>query len=145
MKNRVSLDDNSYDPSEQTPTNAKGGKSNEVLSVLSIIITLIILINHFLVVSKPTTGPQYYIAQIPSEVGKASFDWTGVIDGYIHKDKECCQSVVTYWNSAGGAAGSDLAAEVVKISPDSTAYKNYKGQSVSYKVALSYCPLCRGY
>ena len=96
MKNRVSLDDNSYDPSEQTPTNAKGGKSNEVLSVLSIIITLIILINHFLVVSKPTTGPQYYIAQIPSEVGKASFDWTGVIDGYIQT-----KSVVRAWLPIG--------------------------------------------
>lgn len=90
------------------------------------------------------SGPRYYIAQIPSEIGNASFEWTGVIDGYIHKDKECCQSVVSYWNSLE-SSGVDLTAEVVKISPDSTAYRNRMGQSVSYEVALSYCPLCRGW
>ena len=89
-------------------------------------------------------GPKYYVAQIPSEVGNASFEWTGVIDGYIHKDKECCQNVVNYWNSSGGDGG-ELNAQVVKINPDSTAYKNYMGQSVSYEVALNYCPLCRGW
>lgn len=89
-------------------------------------------------------GPKYYVAQIPSEIGNASFNWTGVIDGYIHKDKECCQSVVNYWNSSL-TSGSDLEAELVKINPDSTAYKNRMGQAVSYEVALSYCPLCRGW
>ena len=87
------------------------------------------------------SGPDYYVAQVPSTVGEALFDWTGVVDGYIHKGRSCCQSVVNYWNSHR-SANSDLEAEVVRIKLEQTAYKNYKGQAVPYKSALHLCPIC---
>lgn len=118
-------------------------KTNSILLVAMVVFGIILAVATIAESSK-STGPSYYIAQIPSEIGNASFNWTGVIDGYIHKDKKCCQSVVDYWNSSL-TSGSELEAELVKINPDSTAYKNRMGQAVSYEVALSYCPLCRGW
>lgn len=118
-------------------------KTNSILLGAMVVFVIAFVASPIFAGSK-STGPKYYIAQIPSEIGNASFNWTGVIDGYIHKDKKCCQSVVNYWNSSL-TSGSDLEAELVKINPDSTAYKNRMGQAVSYEVALSYCPLCRGW
>lgn len=118
-------------------------KTNSILLGAMVVFVIALVASPIFAGSK-STGPKYYIAQIPSEIGNASFNWTGVIDGYIHKDKKCCQSVVNYWNSSL-TNGSDLEAELVKINPDSTAYKNRMGQAVSYEVVLSYCPLCRGW
>lgn len=68
----------------------------------------------------------YYIAKLPS-ISAAAVK----VDGYMHKDKSCCQNVA---NAFG--------AEVIHVKPKSEAGTNEYGQSVSYKDAFYYCPLC---
>ena len=53
------------------------------------------------------------------------------IDGYMHKDKKCCQKVA---NAAGG--------KVIRINPKDKVGENSIGQEISYKDVYRYCPLC---
>ena len=136
MKNRISLDDNSYDPLEQVqetdkttskPKNSSGDIIRVVIAILGIIWTLY------------TVAPKsYYVVQVSGGIYNNGI---GYIDSHIHSDKSCCKTLVDMWNREASA----YPAKIIKVKLADTAYKNSLGQSVPYEAALTYCPYCFNY
>lgn len=98
---------------------------NNLLSILLITVVSIVVI---ILGAAAVAGsiPKYYVAKMPNySAGELK------VDGYMHKSKSCCEKVATHFG-----------ATVIEIKAGDEAGKNEYGQSIKYKDAFNYCPLC---
>lgn len=92
---------------------------SRVLIIIFVLVTLTFSINFIL-------GDRVYVAKFP-EYNAA----TVKVDGYLHRDKSCCQKVADLFD-----------AEVISVRTKENAGTNEFGQTVTYSKAFSPCPLC---
>lgn len=91
--------------------------------VFSIILPLFILV---VICVNMMWGKKMYVAKLP-DFNAATIQ----VDGYLHKDRECCQKVADYFD-----------AEVIAVRTKDKAGTNEIGQTNTYEQAFSFCPLC---
>lgn len=118
---------------QQTPVPAANGQiksnGNGIWKAIGSFIVIFIAISVFtkgLGLFGDSFETSYYVAKYPS-YSAASVK----IDGYMHKDKSCCQKVADFFG-----------AEVIKVKPSQEAGKNTYGQTLTYDDCFYYCSLC---
>lgn len=118
----VNTNTRGYESSAGTTTTSVAKKKRNLGELSTFLVIIVIaIINIF-----PWNTSYYYVAKLPSfNAG------TVKVDGYMHKDKSCCQKVA-----------NKFGAEVIRVKPNNEAGVNEYGQSVSYEAAFYYCPLC---
>lgn len=100
----------------------KGGLMSGVGTIIAIILILSTYSDWF----GALFDSSYYVAKF-SSFNAATLQ----VDGYMHKNKSCCQKVADAFN-----------AEVIRVKPNQSAGTNSYGQTVRYKDCFYYCPLC---
>lgn len=123
----VKYQENGEESLNKVEEDAKSAGSNQQKNAFASIVSILICLGLAAYFIFPSfTSERYYVAKM-SPYSASTF----VIDGYMHKDKKCCQNVA---NAAG--------AKVIRINPKDKVGENSIGQEISYKDVYRYCPLC---
>ena len=118
-KNNIAVNPETVKNNQITVKNNNANRSQIIISIF----IAILLISSFFPLKN---YKNYYVAKMPSYSAG-----TIKVDGYMHKDKSCCQNIA---NAFG--------ADVIRVKPKDKAGTNEYGQTISYEDAFNYCPLC---